>query len=193
VTKIKICGLRRDEDIEYVNMARPDYAGFVFAPGRRQVTAEFARELRQRLRDGITPVGVFVGESAENILRAANVARLEVVQLHGDEDEECVGRLRREGMTVIKAVRMPSEVPETAADYLLFDNALAGSGESFDWAQLEPPSKPFFLAGGINIGNVRDAIGMLKPYAVDVSSGVETDGVKDKDKISEIVRCVKNG
>ena len=201
MTKIKICGLRREEDIAYVNECKPDYAGFVFAESRRQVTKEQAKKLRALLVPEINAVGVFVNEEIETIAELVQEGVIDVIQLHGDETEAYIERLRwRVGdATIIKAVRVATkedvvECDKTSADYLLFDSrsleAYGGTGKTFDWQLIKDISKPFFVAGGINSENVEEAIKMLHPFAVDVSSAVETAGYKDRKKIVEIVEKV---
>lgn len=201
-TKIKICGLRRPEDIEYVNECLPDYAGFVFAAGRRQVDADTAAKLRERLDSRIQAAGVFVNEDVQRAARLVNEKIIDLIQLHGDEDESYISELRnllRRGK-IIKAVRVRSQqdiqnADKLHADYLLFDkfsaDAYGGTGEAFDWSLISSVHKPFFLAGGIEPGNVEEAVARVHPFAIDVSSGVETDGFKDRDKIIEIVSKVR--
>lgn len=202
MTKIKICGLRREEDVDYVNACRPDYAGFVFAESKRKVTREQAKHLRSRLEQGIIPVGVFVNETIDTIAELVEEDVIEVIQLHGDETESYIEALRwRVGNTkIIKAVRVASkedvtDCETTIADYLLFDSrtleAYGGTGKQFDWKLIAQIQKPFFLAGGIHTENVEEAIKMTRPFAVDVSSSVETNGYKDRDKIIEIVEKVR--
>lgn len=199
MVKVKICGLTRMSDIEAVNLARPDYIGFVFAESRREITPGRAAVLREKLDPGIVPVGVFVNEALDNILSLVQNGVICVVQLHGNEDADYIAWLK--AMTdapVIKAVPVLEEGDarkwrESPADYLLLDNKGGGTGESFDWSLIGEVGKPFFLAGGINDGNVREAVDVVRPYAVDVSSGAETGGVKDPDKILTIVRSVRNG
>lgn len=206
-TKIKICGLKRMADIEIVNRLRPDYVGFVFAGTKRKITQETASALRGALAPGILPVGVFVNEPAENIEAICRAGILELVQLHGDETEEYIAEIKkRTQKPVIRAVRVRTgkdilEKIETCADYLLFDAYRAGeyggSGETFCWDVLLAAKKdlekngktfpPFFLAGGLHAGNASEAVRLLQPYALDVSSGVETDGVKDAGKIEELL------
>lgn len=196
--KVKICGLFRDCDIDYVNEALPDYIGFVFAKSRRQVSAEWAEVRRPRLRSEITPVGVFVNESLENVAKHLNNNIIEMAQLHGAETEKYIQDLKAlTNKPIIKAVRVLSEEDiETAqhslADYLLLDNGAGGTGQSFDWSLVSQVKKPFFLAGGLKAGNLEQAIAATNPYAVDLSSGVETDGLKDRKKILEIVRRIRN-
>lgn len=202
MTKIKICGLRREEDVDYVNVCRPNYAGFVFAESKRKVTKEQAKHLRSQLEQGIVPVGVFVNETIDTIAELVEEGVIEVIQLHGDETESYIEALRwRVGNTkIIKAVRVASkedvtDCEMTIADYLLFDSrtleGYGGTGKQFDWKLIAQIQKPFFLAGGIHTENVEEAIKMTRPFAVDVSSSVETNGYKDRDKIIEIVEKVR--
>lgn len=198
--KIKICGLTRAADIAAVNEARPDYIGFVFAGSKRRVTPQQATVLRHGLAPGIVPVGVFVNAQAEEIARLCRAGVIEAVQLHGDEDEAYIRTLRAyTGAPIIKAVRVGARVPEEAlassADYLLFDKlserAYGGLGEAFDWSLLAGVGRPFFLAGGITLENVFEAAKSL-PHCIDVSSGVETGGVKDGVKIAKIIEKVRS-
>lgn len=203
--KIKICGLFRDCDIDYVNEAMPDFIGFVFAKSRRQVSTVWAKAMRPRLRSEITPVGVFVNESLANVAKLLNDNTIEMAQLHGSESEKYIQDLKAlTNKPIIKAVRVLSRedieaAQHTLADFLLLDNGAGGTGESFDWSLVstvkakKQKQKPFFLAGGLKAGNLEQAIVATSPYAVDISSGVETDGIKDRDKILAIVRRMKNG
>lgn len=202
MTKIKICGLRRMEDIEAVNACLPDYAGFVFAKGKRTVTEEEARILSANLSPEIVPVGVFVNEKPEQVAKLLNDKVIDIAQLHGDEDEAYIKKLR-DLMTrgqLIKAIRASSpdslkQGSKLQVEYLLFDafshKEYGGTGETFDWSWIKDVEKPFFLAGGINSENVEKAMRMVYPFAVDVSSSVETEGWKDKDKIIDIVTKIK--
>lgn len=195
MTKVKICGLFRECDIDFVNEAMPDYIGFVFAKSPRQVSAETAKLLRSRLRPEIIPVGVFVNAEQEEILRLCEEHIIELVQLHGQEDDHYIKALKTQtGVPIIKAVRMDSSNPPhflpSEADFLLLDSGKGGTGKAFDWGQIPPVSKPYFLAGGINETNIREAVRM-RPYCVDLSSGAETNGVKDKNKILRLVREVR--
>lgn len=203
MTKIKICGLRREEDISYVNECNPDYIGFVFANTKRKVTKEEALHLRGLLNEGIVPVGVFVNEDVEVVADLVNSGCFDVPQLHGDEDNAYIARLRSligADKKIIKAIRVKSkEDIENSnlvdADFLLFDafslKEYGGTGTSFDWNLISDIRKPFFLAGGIDMENVDAAIDGVRPYAVDLSSSVETDGFKDHDKVVAIVNKVK--
>lgn len=222
--KIKICGLKRRQDIEYVNAALPDYAGFVFAGSKRRVSPEQAADLKKELDAGIIAVGVFVDEPVKNIAALVQNGIIDAVQLHGNEDGEYIKELRRacadinikkrsevcgrickgnkpfeSDINIIKAVRVESvesikNADALDADFLLLDNGAGGTGKAFDWsviAEAQPISKPFFLAGGIGSDNIERAVDMVSPFGVDMSSSVETDGVKDFEKIREAVRLVR--
>ena len=198
LTKVKICGLSRGCDIEYANRLKPDYIGYAFwQKSRRYVTREQAEALTQRLDEAITPVGVFVDEEPELVSRLANEGTIKVIQLHGHEDEAYLKELK--SMTdapIIKAFRIRSAADIERAnafpsDYVLLDNGY-GTGQTFDWSFVSRIDRPFFLAGGVNADNVRDAIDKLLPYAVDISSGVETDGHKDFDKMQHFINKVRN-
>lgn len=202
MTKIKICGLRRQEDVTYVNECLPDYAGFVFAKSRRQVTKEQVRELKKNLHPAITAVGVFVNEPAENVAELLNKEVIQIAQLHGDEDEVYIQELRTRMQRgkLMKAIRVTKRQDITQAemlpvDYLLYDafsgNEYGGTGKVFDWSLLSEVERPYFLAGGINIDNVEEAVRRWQPYAIDLSSAVETDGWKDREKIIAIVEKIK--
>ncbi|MDR2772377.1 MAG: phosphoribosylanthranilate isomerase [Elusimicrobiota bacterium] len=195
MAKIKICGLKRFEDIDYVNEAKPDFAGFVFAGVKRKIDFLRAKELRKRLSPQIKAVGVFVNEPIDNILAAYKDGVFDIVQLHGNEDDLYIDELYSRGIEEIIKAEIVSSAPKVAASrakYLLFDSG-AGSGKTFDWsfAQKMDILQPFFLAGGINEGNVLRAIAETHPYAVDVSGGVETEGLKDRKKIAGIVDMVR--
>jgi phosphoribosylanthranilate isomerase len=190
LTKIKICGLTRPCDIDAVNAEKPDYIGFVFAESRRKVTPGQADELREKLSPDIIPVGVFVDETIENIISLAQNGIIDIIQLHGSETEDYINNLKAlTDKIIIKANRN-----STSADYLLFDNVNPGSGQTFDWSLIPKTNKPFFFAGGIRADNVAEAVAKVNPFAVDVSSGVETgtNGVKDPAKIKEFIRRVRN-
>lgn len=198
MSRVKICGLRRVEDIEAVNRALPDFAGFVFADSRRQVSARRAAELREKLDERIKAVGVFVNQEMETITGLCRDRVIDLIQLHGDEDREYILRLReKSGCPVIKTVSIgdtPPIIPE-GPDYLLFDTASelrGGAGRVFDWGLLaDYKGPPYFLAGGLTLENTGEAIGRLSPFCVDVSSGVETGGWKDSEKIDSFVRLVR--
>lgn len=197
MTKIKICGLRSEEDISYVNELRPDYVGFVFLEGRRRyISPQEGARLRKRLDPAIQSVGVFVDEPVENVAALLKEGTIQLAQLHGREDEEYARELKRLcDQPVIKAfiIRTPADVEKALAypaDYLLLDNGL-GTGEVFDWTLIKNIDRPFFLAGGLTPHNVRKAISDVCPYGVDVSSGVETEGRKDYRKIKAFIERVR--
>lgn len=198
MVKVKICGLSRIEDIEIVNLVKPDYIGFVFAESRRKVTPQHALELRKLLHPDIIPVGVFVNEQIETIMTIVKSGAIDIIQLHGSEDEHYIQKLKLQmNRPVIKAVSVQNkgDVQKwqgTIADYLLLDHKGGGTGESFDWDLIGEVKKPFFLAGGLHTQNVGKAIKQTTPFAVDVSSGVETDGAKDAKKIVEFIRRSQN-
>jgi phosphoribosylanthranilate isomerase len=186
------------EDVEAVNGALPDYIGFVFAQSRRRVDPGTAALLKGRLDPRIDAVGVFVNESIDTVAGIYKSGVIDMVQLHGDEDGEYICRLRDAcGCKVAKAVGVGVELPPlpTEPDYLLFDalsEGRGGAGRAFDWHILEAfDGLQYFLAGGLSIENVADALAVLTPYCVDVSSGVETGGVKDARKIIEFVRLAR--
>ena len=216
--KIKICGLIRSKDIEYVNEFMPDYIGFVFAESKRQIDLNTAKKLKEQLKNSIKTVGVFVDEDIETIAQIVNEGVIEFVQLHGSEDESYILNLRQKlksDIAVIKAVRVNSlnnnilkdnlldnnmlnhnlinavntdEIRiSTDADFVLLDSG-AGSGEIFDWDKKIVCNKPVFLAGGLNEYNVSEAIKKIQPFAVDVSSGIETAGFKDIEKIRRFIK-----
>ena len=194
MTKVKICGLSIKEAVKTAVSAGADYIGFVFAPSKRQVTLEQAAELAKFIPSHIQKVGVFVSPSRADLLEAIEKVGLDLVQVHGQvaddlfEDLPCAS---------IQAVQVDGDghVPNSQADYLLFDAPVAGSGQTFDWGQLDTTelAQPFFIAGGLNEDNVARAIQHFSPFAVDVSSGVETDGQKDHEKIRRFIERVKNG
>ena len=199
MTRVKMCGLRRAEDIEATNRLMPEYIGFVFAPAsRRYIAPEEAAALRQRLRPGIRAVGVFVDakESAAARLLAEGV--IDIAQLHGNEDGAYIARLKaRTGKPVIRAFRVKNAedlraAEASPADMILLD-AGAGDGKTFDWSLLSSVSRPFFLAGGLTPENVAEAVKRYHPFAVDVSSGIETDGFKDCNKMRAFMRAVREG
>ena len=198
MTKIKICGLSRPEDIDYVNEALPDYIGFIlhFPKSRRNVTPEQAAQLRRCLLPRIQAVGVFVDQPLETVCAAAESVQLQVVQLHGHENDSYIAALReRIGLPIWKAFRVRSAADLEAAaactaDEILLDNGY-GTGETFDWSLAGGLNRPFFLAGGLTPDNLPAAVSGLRPGLVDISSGVETNGVKDRAKILAAVNAVR--
>lgn len=197
MTKIKLCGMTRLCDVDAVNELRPEYVGFVFAPGsKRRVTPDQAAELKARLIDGVTSVGVFVNEPIENVCQLVDDGVIDVVQLHGSEDEAYISRLReRFHGIVIQAFKIRSEedvlkANRSSADFILLDSG-AGTGKAFDRDLISSVNRDFFLAGGLSAQDVQSAIRRWHPYAVDVSSAIETDGLKDKDKMTAFVEAVR--
>lgn len=197
MTKIKLCGLSRLCDIKAANELNPEYIGFVFATeSRRYVTPAKAEILKQALDSKITAVGVFVDEDAETVAELLNVGTIDMAQLHGSEDEKYIEQLRRlTDKPIIKAFRIETasdiaDAEKSTADYILLDSG-AGSGTVFDWKLLENMKRSYFLAGGLSPVNAEDAVTILHPFAVDVSSGIETNGLKDKCKMVEFVAAIK--
>ena len=206
--KVKICGLRREEDICCVNAYLPDYIGFVFYPeSKRYVTGEQAQKLKEKLDPRIRAVGVFVNADPDEVIALLQKNIIDIAQLHGQESEEQLRKIRKQtGKPVIRAVKVTEETNlqeayQTDADYILLDNGM-GSGKLFPWdvilkqlAQEELQEKicrkPFFLAGGISPENMERAAEAFRPYAFDLSSSVETDGVKDPEKIRKLMETIR--
>ncbi|MBQ8577820.1 MAG: phosphoribosylanthranilate isomerase [Clostridia bacterium] len=199
-TKIKFCGLSRPCDIEAANELKPDFIGFVFAQkSRRYVTPDRAATLRSRLAPGIRAVGVFVDEAPEHIAELVWRGIIDMAQLHGNEDIVYLQKLRKLcPVPVIKAYRIASPADVEAADAsradcILLDGPRAGSGAVFDWSYAKNITRAYFLAGGLHPDNVADAITALHPFAVDVSSGIESGGCKDKEKMRRFIEEVRRG
>lgn len=197
MTKIKLCGLSRPCDIGAANELKPDYIGFVFAPkSKRYVTPEKAMGLKQMLLPEIQSVGVFVNEKPETVVKLLQDGTIDIAQLHGAEDEEYIIQLRQlTDKPIIKAFRIEtaSDIEKTlqsTADYLLLDSG-AGTGTVFDWKLIQNIKRPYFLAGGLDADNAAEAVNTLRPYALDVSSGIETSGLKDKSKMAAFVSAVR--
>ena len=208
--KIKMCGISKMETIPAIVDAKPDYMGLVFAPSKRQVTVDQAKTLVEELHkqyavrynsETIKTVGVFVNETVENLLKIAEEVKLDVIQLHGDEDESFIQILKEQSnVEVWKAVQVRSAVDaekwiDSSADMLLFDayhkDERGGTGEVFDWSSLDEFERPFMLAGGIDSTNVARAIRTVRPYGIDISSGIETNGVKDDEKMKAFTNIVR--
>ena len=209
--KVKMCGISKVETIPAVVEAKPDYMGLVFAPSKRQVTVEQAKILIEELHKQcinhydtkvVKTVGVFVNETLDNLVRIADTANLDAVQLHGDEDEAFIQSLKeRTNVEVWKAIQIRTAADtekwiDSSADMLLFDayhkDERGGTGEVFDWSSLDAFERPFMLAGGIDSTNVARAIRTVRPYGIDTSSGIETNGVKDDEKITAFTKIVKS-
>ena len=194
MTKVKICGLSNIEAVKTAVSAGADYIGFVFAPSKRQVTLEQAAELAKFIPSHIQKVGVFVSPSRADLLEAIEKVGLDLVQVHGQVVDKLFENLPCGSIQAVQ-VDEGGHVPNSQADYLLFDAPVAGSGQTFDWGRLDTTklAQPFFIAGGLNEDNVEEAIQHFTPFAVDVSSGVETDGQKDHEKIRRFIERVKHG
>jgi phosphoribosylanthranilate isomerase len=193
MAKIKICGLRSNQDISYANILKPDYVGFILTNGySRSIDVETAIKLRSRLSSDINAVGVFVNENEEIVNACIRMGAIDIVQLHGDEDISYCKKINAPIIKVLKPDNFNKiNYYEPYVDYFLFDSG-AGSGKTFDWSQIPKCNKPFFLAGGLSKDNLSDAIKQANPYAVDLSSSVETNGVKDFKKIQEVINIVRN-
>ena len=217
MVKLKICGLRRKEDINIVNKYGPDYIGFVFADSPRKVSYEEAKVLSDILSEDIVPVGVFVNEHMKLIVDLFKDGIIKIAQLHGDEDEKYIRNLKDKSIEqtgieipVINAIEIKDISNEdigadyndellkwrdSASDYFILDSG-KGSGKTFDWNLIDKNSEFFrnsiFLAGGLNSENLTSAIEEFNPFAVDLSSSVETDGFKDEKKIKEIIEIMEN-
>lgn len=211
MVKLKICGMRRSEDIEMANRYKPDYIGFVFADSPRKVSYGQAKELSSLLSDDIVPVGVFVNEHMKLIVDLFKDGIIEMAQLHGDEDEKYIRNLKDKSIEetgkqipVINAIEIKEGADyddellkwrDSASDYFILDSG-KGSGKTFDWSLLDKESDFFensiFLAGGLNSENLALAIEEFNPFAVDLSSSVETDGFKDEKKIKKIIEIMEN-
>ena len=192
MTKVKICGLSTASAVETACQAGADYIGFVFAESRRKVSLEQAQKLAALVPPAVRKVGVFVSPSLAELQEAISVANLDLVQIHGDFDEEFLTQI---GRPVIRAYQVKGALKDVSqqADYLLFDAPLAGSGQTFDWQLLADKQieQDYFIAGGLAVDNVAEAKETFHPYALDVSSGVETDGYKDLNKIRAFIERVK--
>ena len=200
-TKIKICGLKRPEDITYVNEAKPDYCGFIieFPKSSRNVTGALVRELTAKLNPDIIPVGVFVNAAPERVEELLLDGTIHIAQLHGQEDEAYIKKLKSlTDHPVMKAFSIQEKkdldaAAASSADLILLDHGKGGTGETFDWSLLEGWTKrPYFLAGGLNPENIPEAIQRIHPWGIDLSSAVETDGKKDREKILQAVKTVRN-
>lgn len=200
MTKIKLCGLTRPCDIIAANKLQPNYIGFVFAKKSKRYTSPcLASELKAMLCSNIQAVGVFVNEPVENVADLLAKGTIDVAQLHGKEDEAYIASLRAlTDKPIIKAFRIDTEADVAAAnassaDFVLLDSGNGGTGTVFDWQLLSGIRRPYFLAGGLNPENAEEAVRALQPYAMDVSSGIETDGLKDETKMTAFAAAVKRG
>lgn len=199
MTKIKLCGLTRPCDIETANILMPEYIGFVFAKNsKRYLNHSQAAALKKLLHPEIMAVGVFVDEDIGIIKALSEDGVIDAIQLHGREDEAYMKRLREiTDKPLIKAFRVEggedlAKAQESTADYVILDSQSGGTGIMFNWNLLQQMSRPYFLAGGLDGKTVREAVGRWHPYAVDVSSGIETGGYKDADKMRAFIEAVRN-
>ena len=197
MTAIKMCGLSRECDIQAVNEIKPEYIGFVFwTKSKRYISPEKAFELKKLLDKNIKAVGVFVDESIEKVAELLENGIIDIAQLHGHETEDYIKQLRElTDKPVIQAFRIRSssdmeKAVNSTADMILLDAGM-GDGKIFDWSLIKEIKRPYFLAGGLNCENVANAVKTLQPYAVDVSSGIETDGLKDMKKMAEFSAIVR--
>ena len=197
--EIKICGLRRPQDILIANRYKPDFAGFIinFPKSHRSISEQEVKNLRQNLDKSIPAVGVFVNQPVDKVIKLLKNGTIDIAQLHGTEGADYIRRVQSEtGQQVIKAFEVRSEddikkALESPADYLLLDQG-KGGGETFDWSLItEKIDRPWFLAGGLTVDNLQQAIDTVHPWGVDISSGVESNGVKDEEKVKEVVSIVR--
>ena len=196
MSRIKICGLRRPEDIAAVNEARPDYCGFIveYPKSRRSIDRTTLREL---VREKIVPVGVFVNATKELVAELLEEGTIQIAQLHGQESQEYIQELKvLTEKPLIQAFSIKSKedverARESVADYILLDQGSGGTGKVFDWSLVGEVGRPYFLAGGLDVENLREAIGLLHPWAVDLSSSLEIDGMKDAGRICQAVEIVR--
>ena len=196
--KVKFCGIKRIEDINMCNALVPDFIGFIFwDKSKRNISMDKAKELKLVLDKRIKVVGVFVDENIDNIIEFSNQNIMDIIQLHGNENNKYIKYLQdTTKKPIIKAFKIISHddiinANESVADYVMLDNGY-GTGKSFDWNLIKNVKRDYFLAGGLNVSNVEEAITKLKPFAVDVSSGIETDGAKDELKMQEFLKIVRN-
>ena len=199
MSRIKICGLRRPEDIAAVNEARPDYCGFIveYPKSRRSIDRTTLRELVRGLREKIVPVGVFVNAQKELVAELLEEGTIQIAQLHGQESQEYIQELKvLTEKPLIQAFSIKSKedverARESVADYILLDQGSGGTGEVFDWSLVGEVGRPYFLAGGLDAENLREAIRLLHPWAVDLSSSLEIDGMKNAGRICQAVEIVR--
>ena len=202
MTKVKICGLKEQQHVRAAVEAGADAIGFVFAPSKRQISIEQAHQLAKDVPGEVLKIGVFVNPSVEELRAAVEGVPLDYVQFHGEETPEFI---HQQGYPAIKALSVRDKEDVRAAanynvDYYLFDapgtDFKGGSGHTFDWTLLELAGisrDKLILAGGLKAENIAEAVSLVSPYMVDVSSGVETDGIKDEAKINPFIQAVKKG
>ncbi len=196
MTKIKICGLTSVEEAAAANAARPDFVGVVFDAGRHFVSDTTAAAIRRKLSPEIPVVGVFANDHPRHIIDLVRAGTIQYVQLHGEETESYLLSLKKEisvpfiRVVSVKTGKEVEKASETAAEFLLLDNGRGGTGCAFDWTRIPPVKKPWFLAGGIGLTNIKEALS-YHPYAVDISTGAETNGRKDPEKMKRLVEMVR--
>ena len=196
--KIKLCGLKSLNDIEIINKYLPEYIGFVFyKKSKRYIDYKAAKMLKNALNKNISAVGVFVNEDINTVVKLLNENIIDIAQLHGNENENYIKTLKSlTNKPVIKAFRVENELDiekakQSQADFVLLDSGTGGTGETFNWSLIKNLVRPYFLAGGLNIDNIKTALDNLSPYALDVSSGIETDNIKDENKIKAFIQTVR--
>lgn len=201
--RIKMCGLRKPDEIIYANECLPDYIGFVFAESRRKVSGEEAKKLGEQLDPLVKKVGVFVNEPLRSLISISEEAGLDIIQLHGDEDDEYIREVRHKtGKEIWKAVRVRTAkdiqaAQELPTDKLLLDSfseeSYGGTGKVMDFAVLDQAEirKPYFIAGGLTVDNLPVILRNTEPYGIDISSGIETGGVKDREKMRKVIQLCK--
>ena len=198
MTKIKLCGLKSLNDIEIINKYNPEYIGFIFyKKSKRYIDYKTAKMLKNALNKNILAVGVFVNEDINTVVKLLNENIIDIAQLHGNESENYIKTLKKlTNKTIIKAFKVENtldikKAKQSQADFVLLDSGTGGTGQTFNWSLIDDFNKPYFLAGGLNIENIKTALDMLSPYALDVSSGIETSGKKDPEKIKAFIQTVR--
>ncbi len=198
MTKIKLCGLKSLDDIEIINKYNPEYIGFVFyKKSKRYIDYKTAKILKNALNKNILAVGVFVNEDINTVVKLLNQNIIDIAQLHGNESENYIKTLKKlTNKTIIKAFKVENtldikKAKQSQADFVLLDSGTGGTGQTFNWSLIKNFERPYFLAGGLNNKNIKTALNILSPYALDVSSGIETSGKKDPEKIKAFIQTVR--
>lgn len=198
MTKIKLCGLKSLDDIEIINKYNPEYIGFVFyKKSKRYVDYKTAKMLKNALNKNILAVGVFVNEDINTVVKLLNKNIINIAQLHGNESENYIKTLKAlTNKPIIKAFKVENTLDiensrQSTADFVLLDSGTGGTGKTFNWSLIKNLDRPYFLAGGLNIENIKTALDTLSPYALDISSGIETDNIKDESKIKAFIQTVR--
>ena len=198
MTKIKLCGLKSLNDIEIINKYNPEYIGFIFyKKSKRYIDYKTAKMLKNALNKNILAVGVFVNEDINTVVKLLNQNIIDIAQLHGNESENYIKTLKKlTNKTIIKAFKVENtldikKAKQSQADFVLLDSGTGGTGQTFNWSLIKNFERPYFLAGGLNNKNIKTALNILSPYALDVSSGIETSGKKDPEKIKAFIQTVR--